>query len=218
MTTINTLVNNQTNAHHSNLPRTAAEKTQDKATTLAADNVDKFDASSVNVNRNFQHSPERAEQSGLSVHGYRGKTALQMKNAIVADFARHNIARQAGGDFWNNILNATFTPRPFALGAFNAAEATSAKHEDYWGVEATAERLFTFARTLAGDRDDLFDTMKNAFLKGFNLAAGAAGARGKLPDISHQTKERVLELFDEWEAEIAARRNPQPAESEKSEK
>jgi hypothetical protein len=111
----------------------------------------------------------------------------------------------------NSFLNAVFNPRPFALEAFNAAEATSKKHTDYWGVEAVAERLFTFAKTLAGDNDELFDTMKNAFLKGFNLASGAA--KGRLPDISHQTKARVLELFDGWEKEIAARKNPAPTEN-----
>jgi hypothetical protein len=209
MTTINNLVNYNPNSNIANQAKTASEKTQQKTTTLAADNVDKFDTSSVNVNRNYQHGATRTENPNIQVQGYRRMSDVQMKNAVVADFVKHAMSNQANNkslDFWNSILNEKFTPRPFALEAFKAAEATSEKHEDYWGVEAVAERIFTFAKSLAGNRDDLFDTMKNAFLKGFSQASSAA--RGKLPEISHQTKQRVLELFDGWEKEINERKNP----------
>jgi hypothetical protein len=203
---ISSLVNNPSNAQNSytsNTPKTAADKSQQKATTMASENVDKFDESSVNVNRNFNNRSNRSE---FNVQGYGGKSVLQIKNALFADFVNFSVNQQSG----NNIFGLTFNPKPFAVDAFNAAEATSSKHEDYWGVEATAERIFTFAKSLAGDNDEMFETMKNAFLKGFNLASKAAG--GRLPSISHQTKARVLEMFDEWEAEINARRNPAPAE------
>jgi hypothetical protein len=208
---INSMIQNTAstaNNNNNSIARTAQQKSQEKTTTLAAENVDKFDDDSVNANRNRQNSPERA--GFINVQGYRGKSTLQMKNALVADFVNANMTNQSRSHFGNSLLDSIFTPRSFALNAFNAAEATSSKHADYWGVEATAERIFTFAKTLAGDNDELFSTMKNAFLKGFNLAAGAA--RGRLPDISGQTKARVLELFDAWEAEIAARRNPAPVE------
>jgi hypothetical protein len=48
--------------------------------------------------------------------------------------------------------------------------------------------------------------MKNAFLEGFRQASGARG--GNLPSISFQTRDRVLEMFDQWESEINARKNP----------
>jgi hypothetical protein len=99
-----------------------------------------------------------------------------------------------------------FGRTPEALNALRVAEATSEKHSDYWGVEATAERLFTFAKTLAGGDDSKFQTMKNAFLEGFRQAAGARG--GNLPSISFQTRDRVLEMFNQWESEINARKNP----------
>ena len=210
--TINSLAHNPPNAHNSNLPRTASEKTQEKATTLAADNVDKFDANAVNVNRNFQSSPERTDF--LNVQGYKRMSAFQMKNSVVTDYVNSTITNQAGNGFWGDIVNndAGFVPRPFAVEAFNAAEATSEKYDDYWGAEAAAERIFTFARILADDDDRLFSIMKNAFLKGFNLASGAAN--GKLPEISNLTKERTLEYFDEWEAEITARQTPPASDTE----
>ncbi|MCL2036669.1 MAG: hypothetical protein FWG83_04695 [Oscillospiraceae bacterium] len=203
---ISQIVNNSINSQSNNLPKTASQKTQEKSSTLAAENVDKFDKDSVNVNRNYQSSPDKAEF--LAVQGYKGKSSLQIKNALIADYVNAAITGQAGNDF----LGMIFKPRAFALEAFKAAEATSEKYDDYWGVEAVAERIFTFAKTLAGDRDDLFDLMKNSFLKGFNLASGAV--KGRLPDISQKTKERVLEYFDAWEAEINARKNPPPAETE----
>lgn len=196
------IVNNNYNAQANNQAKTAAEKTQDKKTTMAADNIDKFDSDSVNVNRNHNSRLERTDE--LNIQRYRGRSALQIKNEMFADFVKYNVGQQSGNDFWKSILGETFTPRSFAADAFKAAEATSEKHKDYWGVEATAERIFTFAKSLAGDRDELFETMKNAFLKGFNQASKASGNR--LPDISQQTKARVLEMFDEWEAEIKGRK------------
>ncbi|MCL1902939.1 MAG: hypothetical protein FWF94_00790 [Oscillospiraceae bacterium] len=204
------LINNQPNAHHSNLPKNAAEKTQEKANTLATDNVDKFDADSVNVNRNFQNAPGRTDEA--AIRGYKGQSVIQMKNAVVADYVSQNFKKQSGVNFWKNIAdNTSYTPSAFALSAYNKAEATSKDYDDYWGVEATAQRLFTFAKSIAGNDEKMFETMKNAFLKGFNQALGTAG---KLPDISYQTKARTLELFDAWGAEIKSSKNPAPAPAE----
>lgn len=212
---INNVAHQPLNAHNNSLPRTAEEKTQDKVTTLASDNVDKFDGKYVNVNRNYNGGLNRTDET--VVRGYKAQSALQMKNAVVADYVKSNMINQAGNGFWQGIIsNSSFTPKPFALDAFKKAEATSEKYDDYWGVEATAERIFTFAKTLAGDDEKLFNTMKNAFLKGYSLASKATG--DKLPDISSQTKARVLELFDEWEKEINAKNNPEensePAKAE----
>jgi len=205
MEAISSLVNNPAQTHNHgnpNVAKTAAEKTQHKSTTLASENIDKFDSNSMNVNRNFNSKADRAEW--LNVQGYRGQSALAMKNAVVADYVKSLIGGQTG-NFWSNILDSEFTPRPFALDAYKAAEATSEKYDDYWGVEAVAERIFTFAKSLAGDDDKMFETMKNAFLKGFSLAEGVVPGK-KLHDISYQTKERVLEYFDEWEKDIAAKK------------
>ena len=212
---ISQLVNNSVNTHANNLPKTASQKTQEKSTTLASDNVDKFDSNSANVNRNYNSRPDRTDF--INVQGYRNASVLQMKNAVVADFVNYSMSQQSqfqsGIDFLNNIMSGKFVPRPFAENAYKAAEATSEKYEDYWGVEAVAERIFTFAKALAGDREDLFNTMKNAFLKGFSQAEGVF--KGKLHDVSYQTKERVLEYFNEWEKEIAAKKNPALVEDEK---
>jgi hypothetical protein len=203
---ISQIVNNTINTTNNNLPKTAEQKTQEKGTTLATDNVDKFDSNSVNFNRNYQSDPHRTENQG--VHGYKGMSSLQIKNSVLSDYVNFTLRRQTGNDFWNDILGLTFTPKSFAVEAFNAAEASSTKYGDYWGVDAVAERIFTFAKTLAGERgNELFDTMKNAFLKGFNMAEGTVKG-SKLPGISYDTKNKVLELFDAWEKEINSPAEP----------
>ncbi|MCL2633909.1 MAG: hypothetical protein FWD34_05270 [Oscillospiraceae bacterium] len=204
----------QSMINHTNSPKTAQQDTQKKTSALSSDNVDKFDNSSAFYNRNYNSATHQTEN--FNIQGYKGST-LQMKNALLQDYVNFSVGNQSGGNstspfFGFNSFNPTYNPLPFALNAFNAAEATSAKHNDYWSVDAVAERIFTFAKTLAGENDELFNTMKNAFLKGFNQAAGARG--GKLPDISHQTKSKVMELFDGWEKEIAAKKSA-PVETDK---
>jgi hypothetical protein len=103
-----------------------------------------------------------------------------------------------------------FSGNSTIMAAFQAAEATSAKHDDFWGVEATAERIFTFAASIAGDDEGMLAKMRDAFMKGFRAAEGssAGGGRGSLPSISYQTRDRVLEMFDQRFRDIAAKKNP----------
>ncbi|MDR0197544.1 MAG: hypothetical protein LBI36_04920 [Oscillospiraceae bacterium] len=186
--------------NHTNTPKTAQQDTQKKSTTLAADNVDKFDANTAAYNANYNAAAAKTEN--LNVQAYKGGVK-QIKNALFQDYVNFSFGKQSGVSI-NPFDNFNFNPSSFAVNAFKAAEDTSAKYEDYWGVDAVAERIFTFAKTLAGDNDELFDTMKNAFLKGFKLAEGSRG--GKLPEISYQTKEKVLDYFDGWEEEINAKK------------
>ena len=73
------------------------------------------------------------------------------------------------------------------------AEAYIAE-DGFWGVERTAERLFNMAKTLSGGCEDLMQEMKAAVIRGFEAASHALG--GELPEISRETLDRVLELFD----------------------
>lgn len=184
-----------------NFTKTTQQETQKKPTTLSADNADKFDANTAAYNKNFQNAT--AKTGHLPVQAYKGG-ALQIKNALMQEYANYTFGKQSGvADVpaLGNIVG--YTPQPFAKVAYEKAEATSEKYEDYWGSDAVSERLFTFAKTLAGDNDEMFGKMKNAFLKGFRLAEGAkAGDGAKLPKICYETKDKVLGMFDKWEADI----------------
>ncbi|MCL2697838.1 MAG: hypothetical protein FWE74_07130 [Oscillospiraceae bacterium] len=204
-------------ASHHTAPKPASQETQKKGTTLAADNnIDKLEQKAdVTYKPAYTKGANRSENRSIDSEDFRaraGKSARQLKNDAVSSM----VSAQVNGQINKSAVGKlNFGKTPDALNALRAAEATSAKHDDYWGVEATAERLFTFAKTLAGGDDSKFQTLKNAFLEGFRQAAGARG--GNLPSISYQTRDRVLQMFDQWESEINAKKNgtPAPAETQK---
>lgn len=69
----------------------------------------------------------------------------------------------------------------------------------YWGVKETSQRLFDFAIGLTGGDPAKAQSMKDAFIKGFEKAKEAWG--GVLPEISNKTYDATIKMFDEWIAE-----------------
>jgi hypothetical protein len=75
-------------------------------------------------------------------------------------------------------------------------EAKALISEDgFFGVKNTAQRIFDFAVKMAGDDPERLQAARDAVLKGFKEAENIFG--GTLPDISHETINKVLELIDE---------------------
>lgn len=186
-------------------PKTSTQQAQNKSTAYAAD-TDKFVPSEAGYSPAYAkgNSAKANAQSDLGLDA--NASVKQIKNNALKSLVQETLSHQA------NKAQTGFAPAKYQplLGQFKevhtalaAAEKTSEKYADYWGVDATAERIFTFAKNLAGSDDSLFQTMKDAFNKGFDAALSAR--RGKLPDISYQTKNKVLEHFDNWEKEIAAK-------------
>lgn len=77
-------------------------------------------------------------------------------------------------------------------------DETKSAEQDYWGVEATATRIMNFAKSLAGDDPSKIAELKEAVIQGF---AEAERILGGLPQVSQDTYNEVMRLFDEWEAE-----------------
>ena len=78
-----------------------------------------------------------------------------------------------------------------------AAEAAKEVADDgYWGVEQTSERLFSFAKALAGNDPAHADTMLEALQKGFDEATKAWG--GELPEICQKTLEAAQKKINDW--------------------
>jgi hypothetical protein len=69
-----------------------------------------------------------------------------------------------------------------------------------WGVEAVANRLLEFAKSLSGGDPSKIEMLRDAVKAGFGAAAKVWG--GDLPGISQQTFTRTMELFDEWAREF----------------
>ena len=78
-----------------------------------------------------------------------------------------------------------------------AVEAQKEIADDgYWGVEQTSERLFSFAKALAGNDPTKADSMLEALQKGFDEATKGWG--GELPDICQKTLEAAKKKLTDW--------------------
>ena len=77
-----------------------------------------------------------------------------------------------------------------------AAAQEAISEDGYWGVKQTSERIVSFAKALVGGDPSRIEEMRDAFIKGYEAAEKAWG--GSLPEISRQTYDAVMKLFDEW--------------------
>ena len=74
--------------------------------------------------------------------------------------------------------------------------------DGYWGVEQTSERLFAFAKALAGNDPTKADSMLDALQKGFDEATKQWG--GELPELCQKTLEATQKKLTDWRDGITA--------------
>ena len=116
----------------------------------------------------------------------------QMQSLVTQMFKKQGTAIGTADDMWKMLASGKFT-----ADADTIAQAKKDISEDgYWGVSQTSERIFSFAQALAGDDKDKMQSMVEAFKKGFSEATKAWGT--KLPDISNDTYNAVMDKFDNW--------------------
>ena len=115
------------------------------------------------------------------------KTELEEMKLRFLETVRKTIGKQVkyGQGAWKDI-----SPEDQAA----AQEAIS--EDGYWGVKQTSERIVSFAKALVGGDPSRVEEMRDAFVKGYQAAEKAWG--GSLPEISRQTYDAVMKLFDEW--------------------
>jgi len=93
-----------------------------------------------------------------------------------------------------------------------AAEAAKEVADDgYWGVEQTSERMFSFAKALAGNDPTKADSMLEALQKGYDEAAKQWG--GELPEICQKTLEVTKKKLTDWRDGVTAENNDIAAEN-----
>ena len=94
-----------------------------------------------------------------------------------------------------------------------AAEAAKEVADDgYWGVEQTSERMFSFAKALAGNDPTQADSMLEALQTGYDEAAKQWG--GELPEICQKTLEVTKKKLTDWRDGITAEENADIAAAE----
>lgn len=78
-----------------------------------------------------------------------------------------------------------------------AVEAQKEIADDgYWGVEQTSDRLFSFAKALAGNDPTKADSMLDALQKGFDEATKQWG--DELPELCQKTLEATKKKLTDW--------------------
>lgn len=119
-------------------------------------------------------------------------------NMMTEMFQKQGITGLTAGsdDFWKTIASGNYM-----VDAQTKADAQNAISEDgYWGVKKTSERIFDFAKALAGDDVNKMEKMQKAVEKGFKQAEKAWG--GEMPGITGDTKKAIDDLFSAYYAEV----------------
>lgn len=115
---------------------------------------------------------------------------VRLQNLVEQLISRQGSAFADAREMWNALRegNVKADPETRAKAQADIAE------DGYWGVKATSDRIIDFATALTGNDKTKLGEMVDAFKKGYEKAEKIWG--GKLPEISKQTYDAVLEKFD----------------------
>lgn len=116
----------------------------------------------------------------------------QMQSLVTQMFQKQGITIGSADDMWKQLASGNFT-----VDEETRKQAEEDISEDgYWGVKQTSERIFSFAKALAGDDEETMKKMQAAVEKGFKAATKAWGK--ELPSISKDTLNAVNKMFDDY--------------------
>lgn len=179
-------------------PETTVEQSAKKNTTSAADrpHTDRYEAKSeasytpayTKASSKTQSQSDSSQDKGIAVS--KPKSFVAAKNEAFQTMVADIIGKQSGAAY-NAIMKDAF-------------QIQNGTIDDYWSADATAQRIYDFARALAGDDDSKLETLRAAVQKGFK-AAGASFSKSTgmsgLPSICQDTYGKVMNMFDDWKKE-----------------
>ncbi len=166
-------------------------KAEEKTTTVPEESGVKYEPSMEVPTQTYKANAKVIEQLRQDA-----ETRYQQLQSIVQQL----ISKQAGvsadaNNIWNMLREGKVEVDPETR-----AQAQADIAEDgYWGVKATSDRIIDFATALAGNDKTKLGDMLEAFKKGYAQAEKTWG--GKLPEISKQTYDAVIEKFDKLMSE-----------------
>ncbi len=132
----------------------------------------------------------KAEQAQIQARFINSVKDMLSKQGVKVAWAEGSDNNDA---FWQTIAKGDYTVDPEIKSA--AQEAIS--EDGYWGVKQTSQRIVDFGKALVGGNPEKIGLLKDAFIKGFEAATKSWG--GALPDITKDTYDAVMDLFDKWE-------------------
>lgn len=182
-------------------PKSTVETVTEKAkSTLATDNADKYVKSEETFTPAYTKKSAQKKEVDNSDKTEFTKTVAQTKADHLASVVDTLISHQASKYTYNTkqIELSDELKSQIEEATGKKIEEENTESEDYWGAEATAKRIFDFAKSLAGDDSKYADTLKDAFIKGFGLAEKSYGGKDKLPKVCYETYDKVIDMFDSW--------------------
>ncbi|MBN7772839.1 hypothetical protein [Clostridium aminobutyricum] len=181
-----------------------AEKSEQLETKITSGNKDTIEISANQVNEG-KNAYKLTDQSN-STYTQNIETLKSEYDRQVKDFKdmlRKMIAQQStiNGGVTETHFNFSFGVNlDIQYSSSNTQTSDSLSgfgEDDYWGAEQTANRIFDFAVSLAGDNDELLSTLRDSVKEGFNQVEKLFGGAGKLPSVCYDTLDRINELFDQ---------------------
>ena len=121
----------------------------------------------------------------------------QLRSLVEKMMTGQATAYGKANDIWSFLRSGNYTVDP----ATKAQAQADIAEDGYWGVNQTSDRIIDFAKALTGGDPSKIEDMRDAFKKGYEQAEKTWG--GKLPDISKQTYDAVMEKFDKMAEEAA---------------
>ena len=182
-------------------PKSTVETVTEKSkSTLATDNADKYVKSEETFTPAYTKKSAQKKEVDNSDKTAFTKTVAQTKADHLSSVVDTLISHQASKYTYNTkqIELSDELKSQIEEATGKKIEEENTESEDYWGAEATAKRIFDFAKSLAGDDSKYADTLKEAFIKGFGLAEKSYGGKDKLPKVCYETYDKVIDMFDSW--------------------
>lgn len=162
------------------------------ANKTAAEESAVYEPSTTTQNAKKTYKPDKALIAKLKADAE--QRTSQLRSLVEQLMTKQGNTYNKANDIWSTLSSGNFT-----VDAATKAQAQADIAENgYWGVNQTSSRIIDFATALTGGDPDKIEEMRSAFKKGYEQAEKKWG--GKLPDISRQTYDAVMEKFDELAA------------------
>lgn len=188
-------------------------KETEKKNTNAAENVSAEGAAAEYTKSEATEKKQTAKYDAATIE--KMKAEAEMKTAQLRSLVEKMLLKQGQkfttlADAFDMIKDGTIE-----VDDETAAEAQKEVADDgYWGVEQTSERLFSFAKALAGNDPTKADSMLDALQKGFDEATKCWG--GELPEICQKTLEATQKKLTDWRDGITEETDTKIAAAENS--
>lgn len=189
----------------------AAQTTQSEALNDVAATYEKGDAAAEKAT----YTRDRSAIRGIRMHENAYITNLRNLVSQLVSQVNQNSISQGGNGFrlnpnrvdsiWDVLIDNgdgtfSFHPdlSPEARNSLISKAQADIGEDGFYGVKQTSQRILDFAKAVTGGDPAKIEEMRDAIQKAFDEVERMFG--GKLPDISYQTLNAIMQGLDDWAA------------------